>query len=194
MIARYLPAAFLVLGACGRSEEPFLTPPPPMLAASTESAAPTTAQAAGQPERVPPVRVPPPPGAAAAPNPNGPTRPTVQIPAGPKPTTLQTQDLVVGTGAEARTGSTVDVQYVGVAWSTQREFDASWNRGGAPFSFPLGQGRVIRGWDQGVAGMKVGGRRRITIPPDLGYGERGAGADIGPNETLVFVVDLVAVH
>jgi peptidylprolyl isomerase len=122
------------------------------------------------------------------------TRPTIEIPAGAPPTTLQTQDLVVGTGPEARSGMTVDVQYSGVAWSTHREFDSSWNRPGQPFSFRLGQGMVIPGWDQGVVGMKVGGRRRLTIPPHLGYGERGAGQDIGPNETLVFVVDLVGVR
>jgi peptidylprolyl isomerase len=122
------------------------------------------------------------------------TRPTVDIPPGAPPTTLQIQDLVVGTGPEARPGQRVDVQYTGVAWSTRRQFDSSWDRGGEPFSFTLGQGQVIRGWDQGVAGMRVGGRRRLVIPPSLGYGERGAGRDIGPNETLVFVVDLVAVH
>jgi len=82
------------------------------------------------------------------------------------------------------------VHYVGVGWSTRKQFDASWDRG-SPFSFPLGAGRVIKGWDQGVAGMKVGGRRRLVIPPQLGYGDRGAGGAIKPGETLVFVVDLV---
>ena len=125
---------------------------------------------------------------------NGLTRPTVEIPAGPAPTTLQSTDLVQGTGPVAASGQRVEVQYTGVAWSTHREFDSSWGRAGPPFSFTLGQGQVIRGWDQGVAGMHVGGRRRLIIPPALGYGERGAGANIGPNETLVFVVDLVAVH
>jgi peptidylprolyl isomerase len=102
------------------------------------------------------------------------------------------EDLVVGTGVEATAGKTVDVQYVGVAWSTQQQFDASWDRG-SPFSFPLGAGRVIKGWDQGVAGMKVGGRRRLTIPARLAYGDRGAGGAIKPGETLVFVVDLLKV-
>src|SRR5439155_383927 len=111
-----------------------------------------------------------------------------EIPSGASPTSLQIRDLVVGTGPEARSGMRVDVQYVGVAWSTHREFDASWNRG-QPFGFQLGQRQVIPGWDQGVVGMHVGGRRRLTIPPDLAYGPRGAGTDIGPNETLVFVVD-----
>jgi peptidylprolyl isomerase len=120
------------------------------------------------------------------------TKPDVKIPAGVPPADLAIEDLVAGTGAEATAGKTVDVHYVGVSWSTQKQFDASWDRGGT-FSFQLGQGRVIKGWDQGVAGMKVGGRRRLTIPAKLGYGDRGAGADIKPGETLVFVVDLLKV-
>ena len=120
------------------------------------------------------------------------TKPAVTIPAGPPPDDLVIEDLAVGNGAEATSGKTVDVHYVGVGWSTQTQFDASWDRGGT-FSFPLGAGRVIKGWDQGVAGMKVGGRRRLTIPAKLGYGDRGAGRDIKPGETLVFVVDLVNV-
>jgi peptidylprolyl isomerase len=120
-------------------------------------------------------------------------KPDVTIPDGPPPSTLETEDLIVGDGAEATPGKTVDVQYVGVSWSTKREFDASWGRG-STFSFPLGAGRVIKGWDQGVAGMKVGGRRRLTIPPALGYGDRGAGGAIKPGETLVFVVDLVGIR
>ena len=83
--------------------------------------------------------------------------------------------------------------YVGVSWSTGKEFDASWDRGN-PFQFVLGRGQVIGGWDQGVQGMKVGGRRRLTIPPELGYGAQGAGGVIAPNETLVFVVDLVSIR
>ena len=121
------------------------------------------------------------------------TKPTVEIPAGAPPTELVKEDLVTGSGAEATPGSTVEVHYVGVSWSTQKQFDTSWDRG-KPFDFPLGAGRVIRGWDEGVAGMRVGGRRRLTIPPALGYGARGAGGAIGPNETLVFVVDLLAVR
>lgn len=116
-------------------------------------------------------------------------RPTIEIPAGDPPAELQTEDLVVGDGAEANAGMTVSVDYVGVSWSTGKEFDASWNRG-STFDFGLGAGQVISGWDQGVAGMKVGGRRRITIPPAMGYGASGAGGVIAPNETLVFVVDL----
>jgi peptidylprolyl isomerase len=121
------------------------------------------------------------------------TKPNVDIPAGAPPAELVREDLVVGAGTEATPGKTVEVHYVGVAWSTKKQFDASWDRG-ATFDFPLGAGRVIRGWDEGVAGMRVGGRRRLTIPPSKGYGARGAGGDIGPNETLVFIVDLLAVR
>jgi peptidylprolyl isomerase len=121
------------------------------------------------------------------------TKPTVDIPAGAPPAELVREDLEVGTGAEATPGKTVEVHYVGVAWSTKKQFDASWDRN-ETFDFPLGKGRVIRGWDEGVAGMRVGGRRRLTIPPAMGYGARGAGGAIGPNETLVFIVDLLAVR
>lgn len=119
-------------------------------------------------------------------------KPSVDIPDGPPPAGLQIEDLVTGEGDEAVAGRTVDVHYVGVSWSSGRQFDASWDRG-STFSFGLGAGQVIRGWDQGVAGMRVGGRRRLTIPPELAYGSRGAGGVIGPNETLVFVVDLLGV-
>jgi peptidylprolyl isomerase len=108
------------------------------------------------------------------------------------PTQLQTEDLVVGDGAEATPGDRLSVQYVGVRWSDGGEFDASWERG-QPLEFELGDGRVIPGWEQGVEGMRVGGRRVITIPPELAYGDRGAGGVIGPDETLVFVVDLVGI-
>jgi peptidylprolyl isomerase len=120
-------------------------------------------------------------------------KPSVDIPAGAPPTELVREDLVVGTGTEATPGKTVEVHYVGVAWSTKKQFDASWDRS-ETFDFPLGAGRVIRGWDEGVAGMRVGGRRRLTIPPAMGYGARGAGGAIGPNETLVFIVDLLKVR
>ena len=120
-------------------------------------------------------------------------KPVVEIPDGPPPTELVIEDLVVGEGAEAVSGTSPSMQYVGVAWSSKQQFDASWDRG-QPFSFRLGQGQVIAGWDQGVAGMRVGGRRRLTIPAELGYGARGAGGAIGPGETLVFVVDLLGVR
>ena len=120
------------------------------------------------------------------------TKPTVTIPKGSPPEGLVVEDLEVGSGAEATSGSAVDVHYVGVSWATGRQFDASWDRRES-FSFRLGGGEVIPGWDQGVAGMRVGGRRRLTIPPGLAYGSRGAGGVIGPDETLVFVVDLLGV-
>jgi peptidylprolyl isomerase len=119
-------------------------------------------------------------------------KPSVEIPKGSPPTELQIEDLKVGKGPEAKSGQQVEVHYVGVAYSTKKEFDSSWDRG-KPLPFPLGAGRVIKGWDQGVPGMKVGGRRRLIIPPDLAYGPGGFPPVIGPNETLVFVVDLVSV-
>jgi peptidylprolyl isomerase len=108
------------------------------------------------------------------------------------PTALVVTDITEGEGPEATSGSTVEVHYVGVTHSTGEEFDASYNRG-QPLSFRLGVGQVISGWDQGVTGMKVGGRRQLVIPPHLGYGDRGAGGVIGPGETLIFVVDLLGV-
>ncbi len=117
-------------------------------------------------------------------------KPEVEIPDGEPPEDLLIEDLVIGDGDEAQPGQQVSVHYVGVAWSTQTQFDASWDRGQA-FGFGLGGGQVIAGWDQGVAGMRVGGRRRLTIPPHLGYGDRGAGGVIRGGETLVFVVDLL---
>lgn len=120
-------------------------------------------------------------------------KPEIDFPEGPAPTELQITDLVEGSGEVAQAGNTVDVHYVGVAYSTGEEFDASYNRG-APLSFPLGAGRVIQGWDQGIQGMKVGGRRQLVIPPHLAYGDRGAGGVIKPGETLIFVCDLLGVR
>lgn len=120
-------------------------------------------------------------------------KPEVTIPAGEPPVELLIEDITVGSGNEATNGHNVEVHYVGVAWSTQREFDASWNRGDT-FEFRLGAQQVISGWDKGVAGMKVGGRRRLTIPPHMGYGAQGAGGVIKGGETLVFVVDLLNVN
>jgi peptidylprolyl isomerase len=121
-------------------------------------------------------------------------KPEVSVPVGEAPTyQLELEDLEVGDGDEAVAGKIVEVHYVGVSWKDGSQFDASWDRGDT-FKFGLGKGQVIQGWDQGVAGMKVGGRRRITIPPMLGYGKRGAPPVIGPDETLVFVVDLIGVR
>jgi peptidylprolyl isomerase len=120
-------------------------------------------------------------------------KPEIEFPEGPPPGDLQITDLSEGDGTEAAPGSTAVVHYVGVSYSTGEEFDSSWNRGD-PFAFPLGAGNVIAGWDRGVVGMKVGGRRKLVIPPDLAYGDRGAGAVIAPGETLIFVVDLIDVR
>ena len=120
-------------------------------------------------------------------------KPQVEVPQGEAPPTeLVTEDLVEGTGAEAQAGHDVEVHYVGVAWSTNRQFDASWDRR-QTFRFPLGGGRVIAGWDQGVAGMKVGGKRKLTIPPLLAYGEQGSPGRIPPHTTLTYEVDLVQI-
>src|SRR5690349_22107194 len=120
-------------------------------------------------------------------------KPEIDFPDFDAPADLVVTDLVEGDGAEATAGHTVSVHYVGVAHSTGEEFDASYNRG-EPLSFRLGAGQVISGWDQGVQGMKVGGRRKLVIPPHLAYGDRGAGGVIAPGETLIFVVDLLAVR
>jgi peptidylprolyl isomerase len=120
-------------------------------------------------------------------------KPHVYVPPGEAPPAeLVIEDLTEGDGVLAEPGNDVEVHYVGVAWSTRKQFDASWDRG-ETFVFGLGQGQVIKGWDQGVAGMKVGGRRKITIPPNMGYGAAGAGGVIKGGETLVFVVDLLGV-
>jgi peptidylprolyl isomerase len=119
-------------------------------------------------------------------------KPEIEFPGAEPPADLVITDVTQGDGAEATSGSTVSVHYVGVAHSTGEEFDASYNRG-TPLQFRIGVGQVIQGWDQGVEGMKVGGRRQLVIPPHLGYGDRGAGGVIKPGETLIFVVDLLEV-
>jgi peptidylprolyl isomerase len=123
---------------------------------------------------------------------SNPEKPAVAIPTEEPPVVLVVEDIVAGEGNEATAGRNVMVHYVGVAWSNGQQFDASWDRG-ETFDFRLGAGQVIAGWDQGVQGMKVGGRRRLTIPPEMGYGSRGAGGVIKGGETLVFVVDLLGV-
>lgn len=120
-------------------------------------------------------------------------KPFIEFPDGPPPAELVITDLIEGTGPEAQAGQTVQVHYVGVAHSSGEEFDSSYDRG-QPLAFGLGRGQVISGWDSGLQGMKVGGRRQLVIPPHLAYGPRGAGGVIGPNETLIFVCDLVAVR
>ncbi len=119
-------------------------------------------------------------------------KPEIDFPEGDAPADLVIEDVWEGEGAEAKAGQTVNVHYVGVTFATGEEFDASWNRGSA-FSFPLGAGRVIAGWDQGVQGMKVGGRRKLTIPAHLAYGNQSPTPAIPPGSTLIFVVDLLGV-
>ncbi len=121
------------------------------------------------------------------------TKPELDFPGDEAPSDLVVEDLIEGTGDEATAGKTVSAHYVGWAFSSGEEFDSSWNRG-APLDFPVGAGRVIQGWDQGLLGMKVGGRRKLTIPAHMAYGDRGAGNVIKPGETLIFVVDLVDVR
>lgn len=121
------------------------------------------------------------------------TKPKVTVPSGPPPKQLEIKEIEEGTGAEAKAGDEVTVQYVGVGYDSEEEFDSSWSRN-EPFSFALGAGQVIPGWDKGVAGMKVGGRRELIIPSNLAYGPAGSPPVIGPNETLVFVIDLLAVE
>jgi peptidylprolyl isomerase len=127
-----------------------------------------------------------------APEESSETKPTVEVPSGPPPKQLESKELIEGTGAEAKAGDYVTVQYVLVDYKSGKEIEASWDRG-EPFSFTLGAGEVIQGWDQGVEGMKVGGRRELIIPPQLAYGSAQSGP-IAPNSTLIFVIDLVAVE
>ena len=120
-------------------------------------------------------------------------KPKITVPDATAPKKLEEKEIVEGDGAEAKAGDEVTVQYVGVGYDSKEEFDSSWSRN-EPFTFNLGAGEVIPGWDQGVAGMKVGGRRELTIPANLAYGSTGSPPVIGPNETLIFVVDLLALE
>ena len=119
-------------------------------------------------------------------------KPTVEVPEGDPPSELEIEDLEEGEGAEAQRGDSLTVDYVGVLYDTGEEFDASYNRG-EPFQFVLGDGGVIPGWEEGLEGMKEGGRRQLVIPPKLGYGAQGQPPDIPPDSTLVFVIDLVSI-
>jgi len=121
------------------------------------------------------------------------TKPEIEFYDGPEPTELVIRDIEIGTGAEALPGSTVDVHYLGVDFESGEEFDSSWSRN-QPFQFTLGAGAVIPGWDKGVVGMQVGGRREIIIPPSLAYGAQSPGSGIAANDTLIFVVDLVKIN
>jgi peptidylprolyl isomerase len=121
------------------------------------------------------------------------TKPKIPKASGAAPKTLKVEDLIEGTGPAAKSGDKISVRYVGVLYNNNKEFDSSWKRGKAPFELTLGEGQVIPGWDQGLVGMKVGGRRRLTIPPDLAYGAQGQPPTIPANSTLVFDVDLTKI-
>lgn len=158
----------LVLAGCGGDDEQeaAATPEP----AATETAAPAAAPVSTNLEEEP-----------------------MPVPAGEAPVDLVVEDIVKGEGKAAKAGDLLSVQYTGISFSTGEKFDASWDRGAQPFQFPLGAGQVIPGWDEGIVGMKEGGRRQLTIPPDLAYGATGSPPAIGPDETLIFVVDLVEI-
>ncbi len=119
-------------------------------------------------------------------------KPSIEVPDAPPPKELVKRDIVKGKGAEANLGDTVKVQYVGVVYDTGKEFDATWDRG-QPFTFRLGSGGIIPGWQQGIPGMRVGGRRELIVPPNLGYGAQGSPPAIPPNATLIFVIDLLSI-
>lgn len=167
-------AAGLGLAACSSSSSSSTTTAP----ASSTSSAPTTPLAT--------VSDPSATGTIG-------TEPTITVPPGAPPTQLESKDLIVGSGPAAKAGDKVSVQYVGVAYSSGKVFDSSWSRG-QPFQFSLGEGQVIPGWDQGVVGMQVGGRRELIIPPSLAYGAQSPGAGIAANDTLIFIVDLVKIN
>ena len=168
-----LPLA-LFAASCGDDEEPASAPP-----AATATATPEPATA-GAPDL----------GAISE---DLSEKPAVEQPSGEPPAELYSQDIVKGKGPGAKKGNTVVVNYVGLNFSNGREFDASWDSG-ATFPVQLGTGSVIAGWEKGLIGIKEGGRRKLVIPPELGYGAQGYPPDIPPNETLVFVVDAVAVE
>jgi peptidylprolyl isomerase len=182
LLALPLLLAALALAACGsssdKSDESAATPEATTTEAPTAAATESPTAAAGGTS-----------GKAVKVTGKLGAKPKITVPGGDPPTKLVIKDIKKGTGPKATAGQTVTVQYEGVLWKDGSQFDASWDHG-QPFSFPLGQGQVIPGWDQGVAGMRKGGRRVLTIPPDLAYGPNGAPPAIGPNETLVFVVDL----
>ncbi len=182
--------ALLALALAGCADE---TEPAPESSATTPT--PTATQAAAEPAAEPAAEAATVAGVQVAGAQNLEAEPTVTVEEGAKPPQkLISRELVKGDGAEIASGDQVSVRYTGVSWSTGEKFDASWNNGTEPFTFPIGAGQVIPGWDEGVAGMRVGGRRLLIIPPDLGYGAEGRPPVIAQNETLIFVVDTVAVN
>jgi peptidylprolyl isomerase len=172
--------------ACGSSRSSTTSPSPASSATASSATACVTPTATGSPSTTW-TQTPAQPAGTLG------TKPTVVVPSSAPPSNLVINDLIVGNGATAAAGDKVTVQYVGDSWTTKHEFDASWNRG-QPFTLTLGAGEVIPGWDQGILGMKVGGRRELIIPPGLGYGcNAPPGSGIAPNDTLVFIVDLTQV-
>jgi peptidylprolyl isomerase len=165
-------------GSAGESTSSSSTSDTTTTATTTTTAKPSFAKPTAEIQKI-----------AAAVGTNTKKKPKIIKPSGKPPTKLTVVDIVKGTGAAAASGDSLTVDYAGNSWSTGKEFDASWKTG-QPFPLALGQGQVIPGWDQGLVGMKQGGRRLLVIPPDLGYGASGQGATIKPNETLIFVVDL----
>jgi peptidylprolyl isomerase len=179
-----LGASCLALAACGGGTK---TADIPSGGETTTAAAPATTETTAKPVLGKPtaeVKA-----LAAAAGTNEKQKPRVPKPKGTPPTQLIVDDVVKGSGPAAKDGDQLTVDYVGLNWSNGKEFDSSWSRK-QPFTVPLGQGQVIQGWDQGLVGMKKGGRRLLVIPPDLGYGATGSPPNIGPNETLVFAIDL----
>ena len=197
-----LAAGALGLAACSSSPSS-----PSANAASTSTTVPSSGSSSsssassGSSSQDPPTTVPgggalvaigPIPPADRSPAGTAGTAPTVTVPPGPPPTRLESADLIVGNGEKAVTGDTVTVQYVLATYSSGKVIQSSWTS--QPFSFTLGAGEVIPGWDKGVVGMQVGGRRELIIPPSLGYGAQSPGAGITPNDTLVFVIDLLSIR
>ena len=191
-----LAIAALATGACGESEKtastdlPSATPPATTTVTEPDVTVESPASTATTATTPAPARTSPSKSSSISKDLK--TKPAIPKPSGTPPTKLVVKDIVKGTGRTAKAGDAVSVQYVGVSFSTGEQFDASWDRG-QPFEFQLGAQMVIPGWDQGVAGMKVGGRRELTIPPELAYGPQGQPPTIGPNETLIFVIDLVSI-
>jgi peptidylprolyl isomerase len=167
----------VVVAGCGNSNDSS-TSSSDSTATSTESSEKSPAESAGSSEKQ----------ASGGEK----TKPKVTVPSGPPPKKLEIKEIEEGSGAEAKAGDEVTVQYVGVGYESEEEFDSSWSRN-EPFPLTLGTGGVIPGWEKGIEGMKVGGRRELIIPPNLAYGPQGSPPVIGPNETLIFVIDLLAI-
>lgn len=179
LILLCLAAAALVVAGCGSDDSTKTAAIPDDASASVSTPADTTATTPAD-------------TTATTQDPSLAQKPEVKVPSGPAPKKLVIKDLVTGTGAEAKDGDTLTMDYVGVLYKNGKQFDASWDSG-QPFTFQLGGGQVISGWDQGIKGMKVGGRRELIIPPSMGYGSEGSPPTIPADSTLVFVVDLKGV-